>query len=195
MLLAKLSAKWFAANQAFLSISNIFDLLREVVLTNWYGVQFLESSSSLNGDSRGHFLTFLTLCTPVDDMDCILQLNGDGRSFRLSCLAPFLCPTTLCRVGEKKHLNFCTLYFCKKRESNPGRSKQAQASASQQIQGVIVWWVLSSQWRDWMFCSNWTKLKFRSESWKTVTMPLILEISSYNGFGSSSSLMKCIKGS
>ena len=102
MLLAKLSAKLFAATQAFLSISNNFDLLREVVLTNWYGVQFLESSSSLNGDSRGQFLTFLTLCTPVDDMDCILQLNGDGRSFRLSCLAPFLCPTTLCRVGEKK---------------------------------------------------------------------------------------------
>ena len=109
MLLAKLSAKLFAATQAFLSISNNFDLLREVVLTNWYGVQFLESSSSLNGDSRGHFLTFLTLCTPVDDMDCILQLNGDGRSFRLSCLAPFLCPTTLCRVGEKKTFEF--LYF------------------------------------------------------------------------------------
>ena len=60
MLLAKLSAKLFAATQAFLSICNNFDLLREVVLTNWYGVQFLIEwrfkGSVFNHSSHLHYI-------------------------------------------------------------------------------------------------------------------------------------------
>ena len=95
-----------------------------------------------------------------------LAFSGDTRSQRLSCLAPSLLSYHLMPRGRKTIWIFCTVCFCRWRESSPGRLRGKRVSYPLLLYLLNEMTVEMIQNQEYFFLSmNSSKARIFWDSW------------------------------